>query len=332
MRVLVRLTILTIVMALFAAPAHATPPRPVVTAYVDSAAPGPLSVNSTTTVGPCVGAAAEEQTQEVRRDRVTAPIECTDARPIGNGSGIGVNFYYPAVDDGSVRPLVVFSGGFGANPGYFDRLARHWASHGYIVAVSYQERELVPYSSFRGLRRAVAINADSRSPLHGRIDLRSVVLAGHSYGATNALQAADLIGLAARGVPAPAGFVVPRGVRVVGVLAIGPAVGTVANAVSTPTLIVGGTDDIVSPPRDIRRSYDGIVDAPAWWAILRGATHLMTLGPVASNPQTGIETAFLDFITAGGFCPQFAGSRWPDDSRVSDAARNTRARALGCGR
>ncbi|MCX6468456.1 MAG: hypothetical protein NTW76_03980 [Corynebacteriales bacterium] len=329
MRVRVGAVAVALLAALVATPAHAEPLPQAPASRTDPAAPGPFAVASTTTVGPCRGPAAVEQTGEARRDRVFAPLECTDAAPIGTRSGTGVNFYYP-IDSGRTHPLVVFSGGFGANPGYFDRLSRHFASHGYVVAVSYQLDELVPYSTFRGIRRAVAADADRRSPLFGRIDLRSVVIAGHSYGATNALHAADLLGLRARGIATPAEFSLPRGVRVVGVVAIGPAVGTVANAVATPTLVMSGTRDIVAPPREIRRTFDGIVDAPAWWAVVRDATHLMTLGPVAQNTQAGIETAFLDYVTTGANCARFASSAWPADARVADAARNPRARSAEC--
>ncbi|MBE7159938.1 MAG: hypothetical protein INR72_01735 [Williamsia herbipolensis] len=329
MRTLACLVATVIAVALGAtAPSHADTTRPAGTAVAAAAAPGPFGVRSTTTVHPCVGTRADGQNSQARRDGVFTPLQCTDAAPIGTGPGTGVNFYFPEVV--GARPLIVFSGGYGANPGYFDRIARHWASHGYVVAVSYQLEELVPYSAFRGLRRAVEVDRDRSSPLFGRIDLRSVVLAGHSFGATNALHAADLIALRARGIDSPSGFTVPDGVRVVGVLAIGPAVGTVTDAVALPTLVVGGTRDFVAPPREIRRSYDAIHAGPAWWAILRDTAHLITLGPVASNPQAGIETAFLDHVTTGAYCSVFAGRDWPGDPRIVDAARNARALQERC--
>lgn len=329
MRVLVCLVATTIaVLAGAAAPSVADTPGPTGSAVAAAAAPGQFGVRSTTTVHPCVGTRADGQNSQARRDGVSTPLQCTDAAPIGTGPGTGVNFYYP--DAPGARPLIVFSGGYGANPGYFDRIARHWASHGYVVAVSYQIEELVPYSTFRGIRRAVELDRDRSSPLFGRVDLRSVVVAGHSFGATNALHAADLIALRARGIASPPGFTVPDGVRVVGVLAIGPAVGTVTDAVALPTLVVGGTRDFVAPPAEIRRSYDAIHDGPAWWAILRDTAHLITLGPVASNPQAGIETAFLDHVTSGAYCSVFSGRDWPGDPRIVDAARNARALQQRC--
>jgi pimeloyl-ACP methyl ester carboxylesterase len=311
--------------ALCAFPAHASPVR----GETDPAAPGPFSVQSTTTVGPCVGPVADQQTRDNRRDHVRAPIQCTGAFPIGRGPDTGVDFYFPR-DATSPRPLVVFNGGYGANPGFFARIAKHWAGHGYVVAVSYQYGDLSPNNLFAGVRRSAQLDADPRSPLHGRIDMRSIVLAGHSFGATNALHAADLLGLARQGLASTPAFTVPAGSRVVAILAIAPAVSTITDAVSLPSLTVSGTDDIVSPPADVRRSFSGITRAPAWFAVFDRGTHLSTLDEPAANPQIGLETAFLDFVTTGARCDRFAGAGWPGDARVVDAARNAKTREIDC--
>ncbi|MCP2177898.1 Alpha/beta hydrolase family protein [Williamsia maris] len=293
--------------------------------------PGPYAVSATAQVTRCVGPEADAQNADARRQGAFTPLQCTSAAPIGRGPDTGVDFYYPTAT--GQRPLVVFVPGSRANPGYFAPLARHWASYGFVVAISYKGTELAPESGFLGLRRAVAVNGDRTSPLFGRMDLRRVVLAGHSSGATKAIEVAGIAN-ATNGVPVPPAFDVPAAVRLVGVLALAPDVYTVPTPVRTPTLIATGTADRASNPGRIEPIvYGPITGAPAWFVVARGAPHLGVVNPLTTYPLTGVAVQFLRFVTGDpAACRSFVGPSWtlPGDGAFARVVRNATARASSC--
>ncbi|GGF44053.1 hypothetical protein [Williamsia phyllosphaerae] len=293
--------------------------------------PGPFSVAATARVAPCVGPEADAQNADARRQGAYTPLQCTSAAPIGRGPDTGVDFYYPTT--GGERPLVEFVPGSRANPGYFAPLARHWASYGFVVAVSYKGTEIAPESGFLGLRRAVAENGDRTSPLFGRIDLKKTVLAGHSSGATKAIEVAGIAN-ASNGVPVPATFTVPSAVRLVGVLALAPDVYTVPTPVRAPTLIATGTADKASNAARIQPLvYGPITGASAWFVVARGAPHLDVVNPLSRYPLTGVAVQFLRFVTGDPTaCRSFVGPSWtlPGDGAFARVVRNAPARASGC--
>ncbi|MBJ7287285.1 hypothetical protein [Williamsia sp.] len=298
----------------------------------DLSRPGPYSVSATTQVSRCVGPEADAQNADARRQGAFTPLQCTSAAPIGRGPDTGVDFYYPTTAAGK-RPLVVFVPGSRANPGYFAPLARQWASYGFVVAISYQATEIAPESGFLGLRRAVAENGDRRSPLFGRIDLRKTVLAGHSSGATKAIEVAGIAN-ASSGVPVPPAFTVPSAVRLVGVLALAPDVYTVPTPVRAPTLVATGTADRASNAARIEPLvYGPITGAPAWFVVARGAPHLDVVNPLTTYPLTGVAVQFLRFVTGDPTaCRSFVGPSWtlPGDGAFARVVRNAPARASAC--
>ncbi|WP_328856418.1 hypothetical protein OG579_13980 [Williamsia herbipolensis] len=301
----------------------------------DLSEPGPFRVTTTAQVAPCRGPGAAEQIRSVRDQGARAPLLCTSAAPIGSGPDNGVDVYAPDGAPGR-RPLVVFVGGSGANPGYFVRMVTHWASHGFVVAVAYNAREIAPESVFTGIRRALAAANDPRSPLYGRIDPSRVILAGHSAGATKALESASLIASPPPQVVTDRlPLTVPPGVRVVGVLAMAPDIYTLPGPSRTPTLITTGTDDRTASPNLLRPVIVDRLTAPTWFTVARGAPHLAAVDPVADYPLTRIGLAFLEFVAGSGtYCRAFVGADPPvlTDPVLAVSVRNAAARSLACTR
>ena len=124
---------------------------------------------------------------------------------------IPVRVYLPAAN--SPAPVILFSHGLGGSRAGYAYLGEHWAGRGY-VAVFLQHpgsdesvwKNLPPARRVAALRRAANLDnfllrardvpavldrlaawaADPDHPLHGRLDLTKVGMAGHSFGAATA--------------------------------------------------------------------------------------------------------------------------------------------------
>jgi len=121
---------------------------------------------------------------------------------------VPVKIYYPKDASGPV-PLVIFSHGLGGSRDGYSYLGNEWASHGYISAhVQHlgSDTAALKTALTGGLEEALKpINASNRivdvyfsiaalermnsepGPLHGKIDLNHIGVAGHSYGAWTTL-------------------------------------------------------------------------------------------------------------------------------------------------
>jgi predicted dienelactone hydrolase len=127
---------------------------------------------------------------------------------------VPVKVYYPATGPGPF-PLVVFSHGLGGSRDTYEYLGRHWASHGYVVVhVQHLGSDEAVWKEadrpLRAMRRAVMNPknafvrpedvhfvldrmtelAGQKGPFKGRLDLRHVGMAGHSFGAWTTLAVA----------------------------------------------------------------------------------------------------------------------------------------------
>lgn len=330
-RLLVLVTAVALVCLVSVSTASAAPGGAVGATPRDLAQPGPYEVASTARIVPCTGPGAAEQNADARRQGARTPLQCTATNPIVGGPETSVDYWYPTA--GGPRPLVVFVPGNGANPGYFAALARHWASVGFVVAIAAIRHEVLPQSPFFGVRRAVAAGRDPRSPMFGRIDSRSVILAGHSAGATKAIEAAGLVTAARRGLPVPTDLRLPSGTALRAVLAVQPDVYTVTAGVEVPTFTVTGDADETSRPGPIETLVQDRITGPAWFAVARGAPHLVTVDPVTTIPFTRAVVAFLlasTGDTAG--CSAFVGPRWAlrTDPTFVHTARNRAAASTDC--
>src|SRR3954471_17974079 len=127
---------------------------------------------------------------------------------------VPVKIYYPEKGQGPF-PVIVFSHGLGGSREGYEYLGRRWASHGYVsvhvqhlgsddalwrgsqqpkqdltrAAADVRNALNRPRDVSFALDRLEALNRDP-SPLRGRLDLRAIGMAGHSFGAWTTLAVA----------------------------------------------------------------------------------------------------------------------------------------------
>lgn len=312
MRPLARLLTAVVTSALFGAlsctTAHAEVITPGTTAHSVFGRSGPHPVATATVTDPCresvVGTIAH-LTARVFGNRDEP--RCTRAFPYGLQSPVGANTYYPAdIATMERAPLILFEGGITANPGMYDTLARQWASHGFVVVITYDFVNSLAHLPALGVATALAQHRDPGSPLFGRIDLGRTVLAGHSAGGGASLQAAALF-------PQIAGAVDPT-FAVIGVLAIEPGPVGVGSLVDVPTLFLTGSDDFVVPDFAWVRwwQYDLTFHAPAWIANARGVSHFSPLDGPGAYLSSGAAVAWLRYLAFGDDTARrfFVGPDW----------------------
>jgi len=138
-------------------------------------------------------------------------IDAARSRPVP------VKIYYPEKGEGPF-PVIVFSHGLGGSREGYEYLGRHWASHGYVVALPQHlgsddavwknqqdpARELRRAAADIGnamarpldvrfvLDRLTAMNREE-GPLHGRLNLKKTGMSGHSFGGWTTLAVAGQV-------------------------------------------------------------------------------------------------------------------------------------------
>ncbi|MFC9440093.1 alpha/beta hydrolase [Nocardia sp. NPDC057030] len=317
------------VAVLAAAPAvGADPPAAVPTAQSVFNKPGPYPVATPVRTNPCqesVFGMFEHIAVHLfgNRDDMT----CTQAFPNGLESPIGVNTYYPAnIAELPGAPLLVFTSGFGANPGMYDALARQWASNGFVVVIPYEFFNSLAYVPALGVATALVAQRDPNSPLYNKIDLGRTLFAGHSGGGQASLQAGTVF-------PGVAALIDPA-LRVRGVLAIEPGPLAVGALVSVPTLFLTGYNDFVVPDFAWVRwwQYNLTFQAPAWIANARGVSHFSPVDGLDNYLSAGTALAWLRYQAFGDDVAKdyFVGPDWrlPADKTYFSVERNALAGAL----
>lgn len=136
----------------------------------------------------------------------TAKCDWHDAK---RDRDVPAKFYYPKEGAGPF-PVIIFSHGLGGSREYYEYLGRHWAGCGYVsVHITHigsddgvwKEGPIAERT--KALQKAAAnisnalnrppdgqfaidqvekMNVDETSPLKGRLDLKSIAVAGHSFG------------------------------------------------------------------------------------------------------------------------------------------------------
>ncbi|MEU7144426.1 alpha/beta hydrolase [Nocardia sp. NPDC046473] len=321
------IAILVAVLAAVAAPA-ATADEPAATAQSVFNKPGPYPVATPVRTNPCqesVWGMVEHIAVHMlgNHDDMT----CTQAFPNGLESPIGVNTYYPAnIAELPNAPLLVFTSGFGANPGMYDALARQWAGNGFVVVIPYEFFNSLLYVPALGVATAVTADRDPNSPLYNKIDLSRTIFAGHSGGGQAALQAGTAF-------PGIASLIDPA-MRVLGVLAIEPGPLAVGALVSVPTLFLTGYNDFVVPDFAWVRwwQYNLSFQAPAWIANARGVSHFSPVDGLDNYLSAGTALAWLRYQAFGDEVAKdyFVGPNWrlPADKTYFSVERNALANAL----
>ena len=151
--------------------------------YNQYAAMGPYSTVATVKSQPC-GPVYTMYTQMLRdhhNNKMTH--KCWGTFPDGMKSPKDVQFVYPRnISRMGKLPVIIYTPGIAAEPGLTDHLYHLWASHGYIVVVSYTFFNWTGYTDVQGAARLLTEAKNAASPLHGHVDQRHVVLTGHSAG------------------------------------------------------------------------------------------------------------------------------------------------------
>ncbi len=241
---------------------------------------------------------------------------------------VPVKIYYPS-DATAPCPVIVFSHGLGGSREGYRYLGEAWAAHGYIsVHVQHAGSDA---DAIRGLRmienfrkaaadpanavnrpldirfaidRLSALNADDAFPLHGRMDLARLGVAGHSYGAFTTM--------AVTGARIPILGDHPRCLdpRIKAAIAMstpatpGNEADAAFDAVRIPIFHMTGTEDgspgkflsatvdaVVgnTPPEARRRPFDHTRNAPAYLLTFTGGDHMVFSGRMTGKRAKDAE-------------------------------------------
>ncbi|WP_157514252.1 poly(ethylene terephthalate) hydrolase family protein [Nocardia concava] len=286
----------------------------------------PVATNAQ--VGPCQASIVGfVQNMAVHIFGNTEDLTCTAAFPNGLDSPIGVNTYFPAdIADLTSAPLIVLTGGIDSNPGMYDRLARQWASNGFVVTIPYDWFNSLAYVPAAGLALAIWQNRDAGSPLFGKVDLSRTIFAGHSAGGQSTQQIVSVL-------PGVAGLIDPD-LHVAGALAIEPGPLALGPLLGVPTLYLTGMNDFVVPDFAWVRwwQYNLTWNAPAWIANARGVSHFSPVDDTEDYRSSGTAVAWLRYLgfedeTAKQF---FVGPNWAlrQDKTYFSVERNALANAV----
>ena len=219
---------------------------------------------------------------------------------------IPVKIYYPKTGNGPF-PVIIFSHGLGGSRDSYPYLGEHWASYGYVsVHVQHPGSDTAVWKGVdnprKSMKRAIANpkNAIDRpkdisyaidqmeklnvtnSPLKGRLDLKNIGVAGHSFGShTTLLIAGELIIAFKKEIS----YVDPR---VKAVIAMSPTstrktnLDEIFGKIKIPVFYMTGTKDL-SPINDTQASerripFDHINGVDQYLLILKDGDHMVFAG------------------------------------------------------
>lgn len=198
------------------------------------------------------------------------------------------------------HPVVLWGNGTFLNPGSYDALLRHLASHGFIVAAANTSNALSGQEMLAGLTNMTTFDGDPSSVFYGKVDLTRVAAIGHSQGGGGAINAgAD-----------------PRVDTVIG---IQPFRGTDSGLHGTVLYLSGEADAVISPASALAKYDAQGTRIPAAYAEAAGATHTAPI--VNGNEYRAPITAWLRWQLMGnanardqyvGPCAYCSSSLWSD--------------------
>jgi dienelactone hydrolase len=272
---------------------------------------------------------------------------------------VPVKIYFPAEGDGPF-PVVLFSHGLGGTREAYEYLGRQWAANGYVVI--HLQHPGSDDSAWRGadrpresMRQAISIqNAVDRAgdakfaidqldrlnrddpKLKGKLDVKTIAIAGHSFGAHTAMAIAGQGPGRGGATTRPAGSVPSlRDDRVKVAIAMIPNVPILRNnldaifaGVKVPVFFMTGTKDD-SPLGDTKADERRIPfdhtknSAAAYLLILAGADHMTFSGRLRADPgdddfQKQIRLASTAFWDAY-LKDNLAAKKWLDEGGFNEA-------------
>ncbi|WP_295625674.1 alpha/beta hydrolase [uncultured Corynebacterium sp.] len=275
-------------------------PAPAGTIRADFGAPGPHDIDVSEEVGECddliygVYADIVENTMNVNERP-----SCYDTFPGGAESPVGVKYYYPSEltsDEGATAPLMVFSPGIGANPGMYDRQARLYASHGYVVAMGYSFLNWFGYQVELAAKGAVDQSLDTTSPLHGKVDFSRTMLVGQSAGGGSVARMGGLLD----GAMNDYSDVDFRTAGMVPLMNAASDFGTLSPAPSVPALFALAEHESLVPWPFSRLAYDRHTGS-AWWTIIKGVSHGSYLDHPKYNAAGALVLSFSEYVAGAPY-------------------------------
>jgi predicted dienelactone hydrolase len=223
------------------------------------------------------------------------------------GRQVPVKIYMPA-NIKAPCPVVIFSHGLGGSRDGYSCWGEHWAEAGYIsVHPQHKGSDSAIWKNAAGINQAMTkvlmdpVNTINRPldisfvldelekasradpDLKGALDLKSVAMAGHSFGAHTTLSMAGMGGVR---LGDKADY---RDKRISAAIPMSPpaikrlSAGAVYDSVAIPCLHITGTKDdfpgmLNSPASERRKAYDGISKADQYLVIFKDADHMSFSG------------------------------------------------------
>ncbi|MFI6166384.1 hypothetical protein ACIBCN_06305 [Nocardia sp. NPDC051052] len=223
-------------------------------------------------------------------------------------------------------PAIFYMPGFMAEPAWYAASARYWASYGYVVVMPYDLWNSTVELPLMGAQTLAGANNDPNSPLHGKVDLGRVVMAGHSGGG----------GAVAMGAVLPPDVYrqIDPAFRIIGAVPTESSPVAAGFVFDVPTLYLTGCADAIVWHWYLIRwlGYQTALRAPAYLACVRGANHNTPMDGPAYNAFAPLTLGWAQYLAKGDqeAARYFVGPQWslPGDPRVEYAFRNTLADAL----
>ncbi len=252
----------------------------------------------------------------------------------------------PPVSRSGRFPLVVFSHGSGGIRFQSIFLTEALASHGFVVAapdhtgntlLDDTEGELTgqkmvdrPLDVSLVITEMLARNDDPGDPFYQTLDPGRVGVAGHSFGGFTSLAMAAGFGAdppAEIAGELPEGFeLIPPDSRVKAIVPIAPVSSffgeSELSSIEVPTLIVGGTQDTITPVEpESRRAFD-LISGDVFRVDVVGAVHFSFTNScdlIRILKESGLPEGLIAFLLG----PDFLAPCGPDVIDVKEAQRLT---------
>ncbi len=245
---------------------------------------------------------------------------------------VPVKLYFPK-DDAGPFPLVIFSHGLGGSREGYEYLGRHWAGCGYVSVhlqhigsddsvwkdVPLADRAKVMQRSAGNIANSLnrppdgqfvidqleMLNVDATSPLKGRLDLKAIAIAGHSFGGYTTLALAGQTFILPFGTKR---FDEPRIKAAIQMSAPAPAIRREMDrafaTITIPVMHMTGTKDFVeilpqTSAADRRIPFDQMSRSEACLVIFNDGDHFIFSGRermAATAEKTAQDAGFQKLI------------------------------------
>ncbi|MFD1824709.1 MULTISPECIES: alpha/beta hydrolase family protein [Mumia] len=213
----------------------------------------------------------------------------------------GADVYYPSDAQGEL-PVALLMQGAQVHRMHYAAYARAVASYGFVVVVPNHKRLVFfdqdYYPSQKMPAEAIGWmddeNANSSSPLAGKIDTDTLVLLGHSFGGAAALGVAE----ESCGIPfcTTLGYSLPSEVKAASLFGTNNKSPLFGNSASMdnqiPVQLVQGTVDGVALPADAETSYTKLENGPKQIVRVAGANHYgitNAQNPAGADPDASAQ-------------------------------------------